>query len=42
MTEPKHLKARIRERMARTGERYATARRHVVGAENPSPAVDHG
>ena len=32
MTESKHLKARIRERMARTGERYMTARRHVVGA----------
>ena len=31
MTESKHLKARIRARMARTGERYMTARRHVVG-----------
>ncbi len=32
MTSEKHLKARIRARMARTGERYSTARRHVVGA----------
>jgi hypothetical protein len=32
MTESKHLKERIRARMARTGERYTTARRHVVGA----------
>ena len=40
MTENKHLKARIRARMARTGERYMTARRHVVGS---SPVVeDHG
>ncbi|HYN94548.1 MAG TPA: BtrH N-terminal domain-containing protein, partial [Pilimelia sp.] len=36
MTEQKHLKARIRARMARTGERYAAARRHVIGdAERP-------
>ncbi|MDQ7908145.1 BtrH N-terminal domain-containing protein [Phytohabitans sp. ZYX-F-186] len=40
MTSGKHLKARIRARMARTGERYSTARRHVVGAE-PAP-TDHG
>jgi hypothetical protein len=39
MTEQKHLKARIRARMARTGERYAAARRHVVG-EAEQPAVD--
>jgi hypothetical protein len=31
MTSEKHLKARIRARMARTGERYSTARSHVVG-----------
>jgi hypothetical protein len=31
MTEQKHLKALIRARMARTGESYSTARRHVVG-----------
>ena len=43
MTESKHLKARIRARMARTGERYMTARRHVVGdATRPAPADDHG
>ena len=30
MTARKHLKARIRARMAQTGERYVTARRHVV------------
>jgi hypothetical protein len=39
MTESKHLKARIRSRMARTGERYMTARRHVVGESAP---VDDG
>ena len=42
MTTRKHLKARIRARMARTGERYVTARRHVVGDESVSVAVDHG
>ena len=42
MTEKKHLKARIRERMARTGERYTTARRHVVGADDQPPFDDHG
>jgi hypothetical protein len=31
MTQQKHLKARIRARMARTGERYVTARRHLFG-----------
>ena len=41
MTARKHLKAHIRARMARTGARYVTARRHVVGAED-APAVDHG
>jgi hypothetical protein len=41
MTARKHLKARIRARMAQTGERYVTARRHVVG--DPDPVVtDHG
>jgi hypothetical protein len=42
MTTRKHLKARIRARMARTGERYVTARRHVVGDEPMSVVVDHG
>jgi Butirosin biosynthesis protein H, N-terminal/Domain of unknown function (DUF4872) len=41
MTSHKHLKARIRARMARTGERYTTARRHIVG-DVPAPRVDHG
>ena len=31
MTSDKRRKARIRARMARTGERYTTARHHVVG-----------
>jgi Domain of unknown function (DUF4872)/Butirosin biosynthesis protein H, N-terminal len=30
MTEHKHRKQRVRDRMARTGETYSTARRHVV------------
>ena len=42
MTESKHLKARIRARMARTGERYTTARRHIVGTDAAGPVVDHG
>jgi Butirosin biosynthesis protein H, N-terminal/Domain of unknown function (DUF4872) len=41
MTARKHLKARIRARMAKTGERYVTAHRHVVG-ELETPTVDHG
>ncbi|WP_157248073.1 BtrH N-terminal domain-containing protein [Nonomuraea typhae] len=32
MTDKKQLKARIRARMAKTGESYTTARRHVLGA----------
>jgi hypothetical protein len=41
MTARKHLKARIRARMAQTGERYVTARRHVIGAA-PESVTDHG
>jgi hypothetical protein len=41
MTENKHLKARVRARMARTGESYMAARRHVVG-EATAPADDRG
>lgn len=41
MTEHKHLKARIRARMAKTGERYAAARRHVLG-DSDGPVTDHG
>ncbi|MEV6815874.1 BtrH N-terminal domain-containing protein, partial [Micromonospora sp. NPDC051296] len=40
MTSDKHLKARIRARMARTGERYAEARRHIVGTSREQ--TDHG
>ncbi|HET6529786.1 MAG TPA: BtrH N-terminal domain-containing protein [Actinoplanes sp.] len=40
MTAQKHLKARIRARMAKTGERYAAARRHVAG--DTRPVTDHG
>jgi hypothetical protein len=32
MTSNKHLKSAVRARMARTGERYTTAHRHLVGA----------
>ena len=37
MTESKHLKRRVRERMAKTGERYTAARAHVV-AKAPQAA----
>ena len=36
MTTSKHLKRLVRERMARTGESYTTARRHVL-ARRPEP-----
>jgi hypothetical protein len=36
MTTHKHLKERIRARMARTGESYTTARRHVLNALPPA------
>ena len=42
MTVAKQLKARIRERMARTGERYAVARAQIVGATDRGPEVDAG
>jgi Butirosin biosynthesis protein H, N-terminal/Domain of unknown function (DUF4872) len=43
MTTRKHLKARVRSRMEKTGERYAAARAHVVverppGATTATPA----
>ena len=38
MTEQKNLKRRVRERMEKTGERYTSARRHVV-ADEPEPFV---
>ena len=37
MTERKHLKSSVRARMARTGERYAAARAHVVTARGDDP-----
>lgn len=40
MTSRKQLKARIRARMAKTGERYAAARASLVGQQQP--VVDHG
>jgi hypothetical protein len=42
VTSTKQLKARVRARMARTGERYAVARAHVVGAGGDGPVVDAG
>jgi len=43
MTTIKQLKTRVRARMARTGERYAAARAHVVGdATGTSPVIDAG
>ncbi|MGY1639933.1 BtrH N-terminal domain-containing protein [Geodermatophilus sp. SYSU D00703] len=46
MTRQKHLKAAVRARMARTGERYTTAHRHVTGAAEvataPPPEVGGG
>jgi hypothetical protein len=36
VTTQKHLKAAVRARMARTGERYTAARRHVAGAAAPA------
>ncbi len=40
MTDRKHLKSRVRARMARTGERYAAARAHVVAAAPTPTAAD--
>lgn len=39
MTRQKHLKALVRERMQKTGERYAAARRHVIASQSPAPAA---
>ena len=39
MTRSKHLKDAVRARMARTGERYTTAHRHLTGAASrPAPS----
>jgi hypothetical protein len=40
MTEQKHLKHRVRERMAKTGERYASARAHVIAKAEPAAAPE--
>ncbi|MFC7545591.1 BtrH N-terminal domain-containing protein [Plantactinospora sp. GCM10030261] len=43
MTSKKQLKDRIRARMAATGERYSTARRHVLGRDpGEAPTPDAG
>jgi hypothetical protein len=42
MTVAKQLKARIRARMARTGERYSVARAHVLGSAAGGSVVDAG
>lgn len=41
MTRNKDLKRAVRERMAKTGERYSTARAHLLGAR-PEAAIDLG
>jgi len=40
MTRQKHLKQLVRDRMKKTGERYAAARRHVVGSQATSTHPD--
>ena len=40
MTTRKHLKARVRARMEKTGERYAAARAHVVGGNGGAISPD--
>ncbi|GIH76475.1 BtrH N-terminal domain-containing protein [Planobispora longispora] len=42
MTDHKHLKRRVRERMARTGESYTTALRHVLAAREAVPDAVSG
>jgi Domain of unknown function (DUF4872)/Butirosin biosynthesis protein H, N-terminal len=37
MTDQKHKKQRVRERMARTGETYSTAHRHIVAGRADRP-----
>lgn len=38
MTSHKHLKQLVRARMQKTGERYSSARRHVIAQAAPEPA----
>ena len=43
MTRQKHLKQLVRARMEKTGERYTTARRHVIrdaSDQSPAPAAN--
>jgi hypothetical protein len=40
MTEQRDLKALIRARMAKTGERYASARQHILQARAAPPTAD--
>ena len=42
MTEQKKLKSMVRERAARTGESYTTARRQVVAKGRPSSTMPNG
>src|SRR2546430_17620067 len=44
MTSQKHLKQLVRDRMARTGEAYTTARRHVLAkaARDSAPELPTG
>lgn len=45
MVQHKHFKSRVRERMARTGESYTTARRHLLitrPAADPTPGLMPG
>src|SRR5688500_4669450 len=42
MTQKKQLKARVRARMARTGESYVTALRHVTASGSGGPATKGG
>ncbi len=41
MTEQKNLKKLVRDRMARTGETYTTARRHVLAKASRSTGTSH-
>jgi hypothetical protein len=42
MTSHKHLKKLVRDRMAKTGERYTVARAHVVGEAQAAPPAEAG
>ena len=39
MVQNKHFKALVRQRMAKTGERYTTARRHLLASRPPQPVT---